>query len=59
MLVAVTYSMLWVSVAFHALVTFWSPPKVNVTVQPVSALLPVLVTVTPPTNPPLHWLGVP
>jgi len=27
---------------------------VNVTVQPVSALVPVLVTLTPATNPPDH-----
>src|SRR5690349_24578990 len=30
--------MLWVSEAPHALVTFWSPPNVNVTVHAVSAL---------------------
>ena len=50
--------MLWVSAAFHSLVTCWSPPNVNVTVQPVSAMLPVSVTVTLATNPPVHWLAV-
>ena len=37
---------------------FLQPANVNVTVQPVSAVLPVSVTVTPATNPPLHWLAV-
>jgi hypothetical protein len=56
---AVTYSRLCVSVAFHALVTFWSPAKVKVTDHPEIAVVPVLVTVTLPTKPPLHELCVP
>lgn len=41
---------------FHELVTFWSPGKVNFTVQLLIALLPVLLIVTPAVKPPGHSL---
>ena len=37
---AVTAAPVWVTVACQALVTFWSPGKVKVSVQPVIALEP-------------------
>jgi hypothetical protein len=56
-LVAVTVSPLCVSEpTFHELVTFWSPGKVNFTVQLLIALLLVLLIVTPAVNPPGHSL---
>jgi hypothetical protein len=47
-----------VSEASHESVTVWSPPKLNVTVHPVSAVVPVSLTVTAPTKPPDHELSV-
>jgi hypothetical protein len=56
-LVAVTVSPLCVSEpSFHELVTFWSPGKVNFTVQLLIAALPVLLIVTLAVNPPGHSL---
>ncbi len=56
-LVAVTVCPLCVSEpSFHELVTFWSPGKVNFTVQLPIALLPVLLIVTPAVKPPGHSL---
>ncbi len=43
---------------FQALVMCWSPGKVNFSVQPLSAAVPVLVIVTLAVNPPVHWLVV-
>ena len=48
----------WVTVAFHALVIFWSPGKLNVNRQPVIAAVPVLSIVTFATNPPAHSLAL-
>jgi hypothetical protein len=42
----------------QALVIFWSPGKVNVSVQLLSADVPVLLIVTFAWNPPAHWLAV-
>ena len=44
----------WVTVAFHALVTFWSPGKLKVSVQPLTAAVPVSLMVTLAVNPPAH-----
>jgi hypothetical protein len=43
-----------VTVALHALVTFWSPANAKVRVQPAIADVPVLVMVRFATNPPAH-----
>ncbi len=56
-LTALTAAPVWVSFAFHAEVTFWSPPKVHRRSQPEIAG-PRLVTLTEAVNPPLHWLTV-
>ena len=54
----VTFSPVWLSTPFQALVIFWSPGKVKASVQPLMAELPVLAIVTLAVNPPCHWLGV-
>lgn len=53
-----TPSPLWVTTPFHQLVIFWSPGKVNVSVQPLIADVPPLLIVTLATKPPDHWLTV-
>jgi len=53
-LVAVAVVAVWVRVAFQALVTFWSPGKVQVRVQPLMVVVPVLVMVRLAVNPPVH-----
>ena len=56
-LVAVTVAPLCVSEpSFHEPVTFWSPGKVNFTVQPLIVLVPVLLIVTVAVKPPGHSL---
>ncbi len=54
---AVTFCPLWVTVAFQAEVTFWSPPYVQVRRQPEMAE-PRLVTLTAAVYPPVHWFTV-
>ena len=54
MFVADAADPVWVTVAFQALVTFWSPGKVQVSVQPLIGVVPVLVTVRFAVNPPPH-----
>ena len=54
----VTFSPVWLAVPFQALVMCWSPGKVNFSVQPLSAAVPVLVIVTLAVKPPVHWLVV-
>lgn len=44
----------WVTVAFHAFATFVSPGKLNVSVQPLIAAVPVFETVTLAVMPPGH-----
>ena len=39
------------------MVSFWSPGKVNVSVQPLMVELLLLAMVTLAVNPPGHWLG--
>src|SRR5581483_4147310 len=52
-LVIVTFSPDWVNEpSFQALVMCWSPGKVNPSVHPLTAEVPVLVIVTWATNPP-------
>lgn len=46
----------WVTVAFQPFVTRWSPPYVQVTVQPSTAVSPA-VTRTLAVNPPVHELA--
>src|SRR5215469_15122728 len=58
MFVAVTADPLWVTVAFQALVTFWSPGNVHFSDQLLSALVPVLLMVTLAVKPPVHCCGV-
>jgi hypothetical protein len=53
-LVAVTPDPDWATVAFQALVSFWSPGKSQFRVQPLTAAVPLLVTVTVAVNPPPH-----
>ena len=53
---ALTLSPLWVVVALQALVIFWSPGKVEVVVQPLMAVVPLLVMVTLAVKPPGHSL---
>src|SRR5689334_6991123 len=53
-LVAVTADPLWVTVAFQALPTLVSPGNVKASFQPLTAAVPVLVTVTLATRPPCH-----
>ena len=47
-----------VTVAFQALVTFWSPGNFQPTVQPVQAVVPVFATVTLAVKPPPHSLAL-
>src|SRR5690242_8845006 len=54
---AVTAAPLWLTVAFHAWVTACPLAKLNVTVQPDSAAVPLSVTVTVAWKPPCHWLS--
>src|SRR5687767_15454142 len=42
----------WVSLPFHSELIVWSPGLVQVTVQPFSRAVPVLVTVTSAWKPP-------
>src|SRR4051812_11092484 len=58
MLCAVTATPFWVTAALQDCVTAWPFPKLNVTVQPVSATVPLLRTVTPAWKPPRHWLRI-
>ena len=58
MLVALTAWPDWVTVAFQAEVSFWSPAKEKPTVQPLTALVPVLLTTTFAVKPPGHSLVV-
>ncbi len=51
-------SPLWVTVAFHALVIFWSPGKVNASVHPLIVEVPVLAMVRLATKPPAHSLDL-
>ncbi len=51
MLRAVTWLPDWVTAAFQALVTRWSPGQVQVTVQPLTGVDEVLVTVTSAVKP--------
>ncbi len=53
-LLAVTAAPLWVTVAFHALVTCWPLAKVQVSVQPLMAVAPPLVIFTSAVKPLLH-----
>jgi hypothetical protein len=55
--VAVTAAPDWVTVAFQAFVTFWSPGNENVSVQVLIALVPVLLMVRLAVNPPDHSFG--
>ena len=54
---AVTTAADWVTCAFHAEVTLWSPPNVHRNCQLVIAG-PRLVTLTWAVNPPVHWFRV-
>jgi hypothetical protein len=45
----------WVTVAFQPFVMRWSPPYVQVTVHPSTAVSPA-VTRTAAVKPPVHWL---
>src|SRR5262245_33700227 len=47
----------WVNRPFHSWLSTWPSPKTSVTVQLVVVVVPVLVTVTSPWNPPGHWLA--
>lgn len=55
--VAVTAAPVWVTVAFHALVTFWSPGKVQRRVHAPMLVVPVLSMVTLALKPPDHSLA--
>jgi len=54
MLTAVSVAPFWLTVAFQALATFWSPGKVNASVQPLIVDVPVLAMVTLAVKPPAH-----
>jgi hypothetical protein len=54
----VTLVLAWVTAAFHALVIFWSPGKVKVSVQPLTGDEPLLAIVTLAVNPPGQLPGV-
>src|SRR5436190_1430132 len=54
MLTAVTAGPDWVTVAFQAFVTCWSPGKLQPRLQLLTVVVPVLVTVTFAVNPPAH-----
>ena len=58
MFVAVTVLPVWVTVAFQALVIFWSPGYVHVTVQAVQGVAPVFATVMFAVKPPAHSLAL-
>jgi len=47
----------WVVSAFQRLVICWSPAKANVSVHPLTAVVPVLVTVRLAVNPSDQVLG--
>src|SRR5215213_8919087 len=55
MLFTDTFAPLWVCAPFHSWLIVWPLAYVQVTVQPVIAVVPVLLTVTSPPNAPCHW----
>jgi hypothetical protein len=56
-LVIVTFSPLWLSTPFQALVICWLPGNVNFSVQPLIAGEPAAI-VTDAVKPPVHWDAV-
>ena len=54
MLTAVTVAPFWLTLAFQALATFWSPGKANTSVQPLIVDVPVSAMVTLAVKPPGH-----
>ena len=58
MFTAVTEVPDWVTVAFYALVTFWSPGNFQPTVHAVHGAEPVFATVTFAVKPPPYSLAL-